>query len=239
MALVAPIAAGAEIRRATKLKGAAAAGVPAGHVRFYIEADVKTLIRGAQGLPARVAYLADVPLTAANQTPKLRKARILLLANSVAGKPGELRLISPYAQLPWTPANEAQIRAVLKAASDPAAPPRVTGVGKAFHVPGSLPGESETQIFLVTDDSRPISLAVLRRPGELPRWAVSLGEMVDDSAAPPARDSLLWYRLACFLPRTLPEASSADMTPEEANAATTDYALVIDGLGPCQRAAPR
>jgi hypothetical protein len=239
MALAAPIAAGAEIRRASKLKGASAAGVRPGHARYYIEADVKTLIRGAQGLPARVSYLADVPTDTANRSPKLRKARILLLANTVAGRPGELRLIAPNAQLAWTPDNEARVRAILRAATDPAAPPRITGVGKAFYVPGSLPGESETQIFLTTADSRPISLAILRRPGEAPRWVVALGEMVDDSAAPPTRDSLLWYRLACFLPPALPDTSTADMNAEEAAAATTDYALVIEGLGRCERALSR
>ncbi len=71
-----------------------------------------------------------------------------------------------------------------RAAAD--APPRITGIGRAFHVPGSLPGESETQIFLQTADDRPISLTVLRRPGEQPRWSVALTEIVDEAAAPPA-----------------------------------------------------
>ncbi|MGJ3629468.1 hypothetical protein AB5I41_26240 [Sphingomonas sp. MMS24-JH45] len=35
------------------------------------------------------------------------------------------------------------------------APPVVTGVRSAFHVPGSLPGEGETQIFLSTREGRP------------------------------------------------------------------------------------
>ena len=33
--------------------------------------------------------------------------------------------------------------------------------------------------------------------------AISLSEIVDDSAGPPQRDTLLWYRLACALPRAL------------------------------------
>src|SRR3546814_1145016 len=36
------------------------------------------------------------------------------------------------------------------------APPVITGVGCAFHVPGSLPGEGETQIFLATADGSPV-----------------------------------------------------------------------------------
>ena len=115
------------------------------------------------------------------------------------------------------------------------APPRLTGIGRAFHVPGSLPGESETQIFLQTAGGRPISLTVLRRPGQQPRWAVALSEIVDEAAAPPAPDTLLWYRLACTLPAALPPQSLSEASAEEAQAIRADYAVVIDGLGRCTR----
>ena len=239
MTLSAPIVAGAEIRRASRLKRDLAMGTPPGHARFYVQADVKTLVRGANGLPARVSYLVDIPLDGANRAPKLRKSRVLLLAAAVPGRIGELRLVAPDAQLAWTPDNEARVRAIIQAAVRPDAPPRVTGVGKAFHVPGSLPDESETQIFLTTTDDRPISLAILRRPGEAPRWVVALGEIVDDSAAPPAPNTLLWYRLACALPATLPGASTSDLNAADATAAAEDYRLVITGLGRCERTIQR
>ena len=118
----------------------------------------------------------------------------------------------------------------------PDAPPRITGIGRAFHVPGSLPGESETQIFLQTADDRPISLNVLRRPGEQPRWSVALGEIVDDAAAAAARpNTLLWYRLACTLPPAPAGQSLSEAAPDEARAIRADYRLVIEGLGPCAR----
>lgn len=233
MALAAPIVAGVQIRKASRLKGELAAGVPAGSARLLVEADTQTLLRGAGGLAARVTYLVDVPLDQANRAPKLRKARMLLLA--AAGREGELRLIAPRAQIPWTPGNEAQLRAILTASVAADAPPRITGVGNAFHVPGSLPGESETQIFLTTANGRPVSVGVLRRPGEMNRWMVSLGEMLDDSAAPPAPNTLLWYRLACFLPPELPQSSLRDMDDETAQATRNDYMVVIEGLGPCGR----
>lgn len=235
VALAAPVVAGVEIREATPLRKDAAAGAPAGTARFYIEADVAALIRGAEGLPGAVRYLVDVPLDAKGRPAKLRKARALLLAAPVPDRPGELRLAAPYAQLPWNGTIEARLRAILTEAGGAAAPPVVTGVGNAFHVPGSLPGESETQIFLTTADARPVSLTVLRRPGETPRWAVALGEMVDEAAAPPAPETLLWYRLACFLPPALPPRSTADLAAEERGAAAADYRVVIAGLGPCER----
>ncbi len=234
-AIAAPVAAIVTIASATRLKPAQAADVRAGFARFYVEGDVATLIRGAGGLPARVSWLVDLPLDQANRPPKLKKLRVILLAATVAGRPGELRLVARDAQLPWSAATEARLRAILIAAGVPAAPPVVTGIGNAFHVPGSLPGESETQIFLTTADGRPVSLTVLRRPGEEPRWAVALGEMVDEAAEPPARDTLLWYRLACALPPELPDPSVAALEPADAAAAREDYRLVIAGLGACGR----
>jgi hypothetical protein len=158
-----------------------------------------------------------------------------VLAQTVPGRPGELRLVAPDAQLSFTPALAEQLRSILREASAAAAPPRITGIGKAFHVRGSLPGESETQIFLQTADERPVSLSVIRRPGETPRWAVALSEIVDDAALPPQQNSLLWYRLACSLPRAIPAQSLADAEPGEAAAIQADYRLVMAGLGSCAR----
>lgn len=235
LAVPAPVAAIARIASASRLKPAQAPDVPAGHARLYVEADVDTLIRGREGLPSRVAYLADVPFDARGRVPRLTKQRVILLAATVPGRPGQLRLISRRGQLPWSAELEARLRAILLAASAADAPPRIVGVGSAFHVAGSLPGESETQIFLETGDDRQVSLSVLRRPGEEPRWAVALGEIVDESAEPPARDTLLWYRLACSLPPTLPDRSVADLPTADAAAARADYLVVIAGLGPCGR----
>jgi len=237
LAEAAPIAADITVHDAIRLKGAQAAAVPPGMARFYITADVQALIRGAQGLPGQVAFLADLPLVA-NRPPKIKKARYLILARPVANRPGQLQLPRPEALIAWTPEMDQRLRGLLAAVNAPNAPPRITGISHAFHVPGSLPGESETQIFLTTADGRPVSLNILRRPGEQPRWAVALGEIVDAAARPPEPDTLLWYHLACFLPRTVPAAAIADLAPADAEATRADYALVLAGLGPCTRNLP-
>lgn len=235
LAVEAPVAAHIKISQAIGLKEERAAAVPPGKSRFYVEANIVSLIRG-QGLPASIRYLADMPRDSAGKSPKLRKkSEFLILAAPVPGRPGELQLVAPDAQLAWSPALADRIRTILREASAADAPPRIIGVGKAFHVPGSLPGESETQLFLLAAGGRPISLSVLRRPGEQPRWAVALGEIVDEAAAPPAPDTLLWYRLACGLPHALPPASFADADAGNVEAIRADYRLVLDRLGPCVR----
>ncbi|URW76666.1 hypothetical protein M9980_05500 [Sphingomonas donggukensis] len=222
------------IRDAQRLKPEEAPGLTAGTARFYVTADVLALIRGPSGIAQRLTYLADVPLDARGKAPKLKKSRAIVFARPVAGRAGEVQLTTPDAQRPWTPALDARVRAIAREVLAADAPPAIAGIGNAFHVAGTLPGEGETQIFLNTTDGRPVSLSILRRPGEQTRWAVALSEIVDDAAGVPRRDTLLWYRLACGLPATLPDRALATMAPADAAIAREDYGFVRESLGRCR-----
>lgn len=239
LALAAPVVAHVRVASAIRLKDEQAAGVPSGYTRFYVEAEIVSLIKGADGLPTSIRYLADIPNDSAGRPAKLRrKTEYLLFAATVPGRPGELRLVARDARIGWDMASADRVRAILTEAAQADAPPHIVGIGKAFHVPGTLPGESETQIFLRTEDGRPVSLGILRRPGEQAAWAVALGEIVDEAAAAPAPDTLLWYSLACVLPRTLPRQSLDEAEPRHERAIRADYALVLSRLGPCARNRP-
>lgn len=242
LATAAPIALHARIYKATALKADRAPGVAAGQARFYVEADVVSLIRGSAPLAARISYLVDLPLDAKGKPPKLkRKQPVLLFARPVAGaaagtnNTGSIRLIAPDAQLPWDPATEAQVRAVLTETVKPGAPPAITGIANGFHVPGTLPGEGETQLFLNTSTGEPVSLTVLTAADGSRRWAAAFGEIVDGSAAVPARNTLAWYRLACGLPRQLPLNKLAGTAPEDRRKAASDYGVILGALGECTR----
>ncbi len=232
---LAPIVAIATIHKVKHLKGDLVVGLPEGRARFLVTAKVVALLRGETGLPARIEYLLDTPLDAKGRPPKIVKRKVVLAGAPVPGKPASIQLVSSRAQIDWNAEVEARVRAIVTEAIAPNAPPRIIGVGNAFHVRGSLPGESETQIFLKTVGSQPVSLNVLRRPGEEPHWAAALGEMIDDAAKAPQRDTLLWYRLACFLPPALPAASVANLDTDDAAAANADYRYVIGALGACDR----
>lgn len=238
LALEAPVVAHVRLRRAVPLKPGERGTPAAGRTRFFVLADVVALIRSPEGLPTQVSYLADVPMVGGRPAKLAKKSEYIVLARTVRGRPGELQLVSPDAQLAFAPQSAALLRSILREASAADAPPKITGIGRAFHVPGTIPGESETQIFLKTADNRPVSVSVLRRPGTPPIWAVSLSEVTDDAAAPPRPNSLLWYRLACALPKTLPAESYAD-APDRADAIRADYELVLRGLGACARSRAR
>ncbi|HLL30066.1 MAG TPA: hypothetical protein VK403_03615, partial [Allosphingosinicella sp.] len=169
LALEAPVAAHVRLTRAVAVKAERAPGLRPGMARFYVEAGLVSLIRAPQSLPARLSYLVDLPRDSRGKAPKLRKgSEFLLLAAPVAGRPGELRLIAPDAQLAFTAERAATLRSIIREASSASPPPRIAGIGRAFHVPGAIRGESETQIFLQTAGGTPVSLTVLRRPGETP-----------------------------------------------------------------------
>lgn len=236
LAIGAPVVAHVRLRGIERLGAELAPNVPPGHRRFLIEADVVALIRGSGGIESRVSYLLDLPNDSRGRPAELRRrSEWLVVARRVPNRPGELQLAARDAQIPYAAETAERLRAILRDAAAPNAPARITGIGRAFHVPGNLPGESETQFFLQTASERPISLSVLRRPGEQPRWAVALSEMVDEAAAPPAPESLLWYRLACTLPQRLPADVLRDASADEARAIQADYRLIVEGLGPCAR----
>ncbi|MBB5686044.1 hypothetical protein [Sphingobium boeckii] len=235
LALAAPVVIDAKIVSATRMKDEISTPVQTAFARYLIESDVISLIRGAGGSPPRIRYVANVRLDSRGKAPKLKKSRVLILARPVPGKPADLQLIAPDAQLAWSAETEATLRAIISEAVSPGSAPRIARVGHAFHVPGAIRGESETQIFLITDSGEPVSLSIIRRPGQGPRWAVALGEIVDESAATPKPQSLLWYRLACFLPRELPESAVDNADPVIFDQARADYRVVIDGLGVCTR----
>jgi hypothetical protein len=236
LALAAPVTAQLRLTRSVEVKGDRAVGLRPEFARFYVEAEIVALIRSSDSVPTRVNYLVDLPRDSRGKAPKLRKgSEFLVFAAPVRGSPDSLQLIALDAQREFSPEQAATVRTILKEAAGSAPPPRITGIGRAFHVPGTIPGEGETQIFLQTEERRPVSLNVLRRPGEQPRWAVALSEIVDEAATAPRRNTLLWYRLACTLPRALPARSLADQDPQNAALAAADYRFVLEQLGPCTR----
>lgn len=227
-----------EIRKQTQVEAARAPGLAPGHARLYIEARTEALIYGSGALAGTVTYLADVPLGANGKPPKLKKQRMLVFAHGVPGNTARLQLVGANTQLAATPELEAQVRAVATELAAADSPPQITGIDDALWVPGNLAGESETQLFLETKSGKPVTLSVVRRPGQAPQWGVSWDEVVDPSARPPKKDTLEWYRLACFLPSSLPARSVLSRDPQVRTEATRDYAQVIRDLGPCERTLP-
>lgn len=225
------------IRRATPLDATRAPNLPAGIVRIYIEADVQAVIYGREPVARSVSYLVDVPRLANGRPPRLSRQRVLLFARPVVNA-SQLQLVRTTAQLAWSEGHAMSARAIATELARGDVPPQVTGVAQAFHVRGTVTGESETQIFLRTANAQPVSLTILRRPGQAPRWAAAFGEIVDESAAVPARRTLGWYRLACGLPRRVPAEAVAGVSAEDVAAIAADYAIVTASVGSCDRSPP-
>ncbi len=232
-ALASKIVAQVRVKSARPLRGELAAGTLPGRQRFLITAEIRSLIKAPEGLPQRIKYIVDAPLDSRGKPPRLNQTVSLIFA--LPARPGEVRLVAPDASLAWNSAEDGQVRRILAEATRRDAPPEVRGIASAFHSSGSLPGEGETQIFLETANNRPASLTVQRRSDAPPRWFVSLGEVVDEGVSQPAPESLLWYRLACFLPETLPDTALEGQAEADNAQVKLDYALIRQALGPCPR----
>lgn len=224
-----------EVRDQAVVERERAPGLAPGHVRLYVEARTQALLGGASALGESLTYLADVPLDAKGKVPKLRKQRFLVFADPVPGRRGALTLVDPGAQVPATPETEQLARKVIADLAAAEVPPSVTGIRDVMSVAGNLTGESETQLFLETASGAPVSLTVIRRPGMDPQWGVSWSEIVDQSAAPPGRETVEWYRLACFLPQQLPRDAFIQDDRTAHARAEADYAFILDQLGGCPR----
>lgn len=224
-----------KIRKQAEVEAARAPGLAPGYTRLYIEADTIALLAGDAPVGESVKYVVDVPRDAKGRPPKLKKQEMLLFARSVPGRAGEIQLVGKGAQMYWSSELEARVRPILAALVAPDSPPFVTGVRDALSVEGNLVGESETQLFLSTRDDGPVSITVIRRPGQAPVWGVSFTEIVDQAAVPPQVNTLAWYRLACFLPQTLPGEANLSRDAQSRAQAAEDYRYMMTQLGPCPR----
>ncbi|MFM5931453.1 MAG: hypothetical protein ACKOPQ_11130 [Novosphingobium sp.] len=231
----APLVLRAKVKKVVPLDARQVTNVRSGWARIYVEAVTENLLTGPAAVGEALRYLADVKLDAKGKVPKLQKQSVLLFAAHVPGRPGEIRLVAPDAQVAWSADTEARLRGVLREIYLPDAPRRVSGVQEAMHVSGTLAGEGETQIFLKTPDGEPASITVLHHAGAPAHWGVSFSELVATTGVPPRRDTLTWYRLACFLPRNLPAEANLSTSDADKAAAVSDYAKVMTDLGPCSR----
>ena len=224
----------AQPRKIAAVEPARARGLRPGWGRFYVEAKTEALIAGTAPLGPALRYLVDLPLGAKGKPPAFNKKSVVLFARTVPDHLGDLQLVSPDAQLLWDAALDTRIKNVVRELIATGTPPRIRGVREAVHVSGELAGAGETQIFLLSASGEPAAITVSRQPGAAPHWGVSFSELVASDTAP-SRDTLSWYRLACFLPPVLPAAASVSDDQADRAAAAQDYAFVRDQLGDCAR----
>lgn len=209
--------------------------VPPQRARLYLETLTRALLASGTGVGESLIFVTDVDREADGDAPDLEERDYVIFADQARGRPGEVQLVSSRAMFPSGPVIEGRVRRVLRQLAAADAPPAITGVRDVISVPGNLTGESETQMFIETQNGAPVSLSVIRRPGMAPQWGISLGEIVDTSARPPEAETLAWYQFACFLPDSLPDNAFLQGDRESQDRARRDYAFVQTELGPCER----
>lgn len=234
LSINAPIIVHATVKEAIKVDPERAVDAPTSTQRFYVIATTNALIRGQGGILETIRYIVDLPLDPRGRAPKIKKRQFIIFAQRT-GNSNDVQLIAKDAQIAWTAERESRVRALVREIVASDAPPAISRIAGAFHVPGTIIGEGESQIFMETNTGNPVSITILSRDGQKKFWAVSLGEIVDEAARAPRRNSLLWYRMACFLPNRLPSEALEGVSLRNAREAQADYQMVLADLGSCPR----
>lgn len=212
-----------------------APSVSAGHVRLYIEALTQSVLASPRPIGEQLVFLVDRPLNDKGKAPEIEQQTFLAFGDLNPDRPRDLQLLSSDALLTMGPVIELRVREVLRQLASLDRPAKITGIKDVISIPGNLAGESETQIFVETQEGAPVSMNVIRRPGMAPRWGISFGDIVDPSARAPERETLAWYQFACHLPRELPEEAFLQRDRDARTRAREDYAYILDDLGSCER----
>lgn len=226
LALAAPLIVRGTISRASRLSGKAAPDVAAGRARLLVTLAVSNVLVAPGTTGATLTYLWDAPLDSRGRPPQAKGLDVLAFLAAPAAD-GGTRLVSRRAQQPWDSALADTVRAVV-ADQRAGTVPVIRGVSNGFRADGTVPGESESQFFLATADGKPATLVVQNRPGEVRRVLVARGDIIDESAERVKPGTLLWYRLACFLPARLPAAAGGNDA-----ALAKDWRDALTSLGPC------
>jgi hypothetical protein len=228
LTVAAPVIVQATIARAERLPDRDSPGLAKGHARLLVTAAVDAAIVAPGAVPAELTWLWDAPLDARGKLAKRKNLPVMAWV-ATPTPDGKTRLVAPNAQQLWTPALDAQVRAIATEAKSGTAP-AFTGVTNGFRADGTVAGESESQFFLTAGDGAGATMVVTNRPGMARKVALSRGDVIDESAAAVRPGTLLWYRLACALPRTLPAAAGGGDP-----ALAADWAAAMASLGPCER----
>jgi len=222
------------IKKIKKLSESQTTTVPSNRKRVLIIAEVQALIRGENGINSEIRFLFDAPIDSRGKLIKLKKRRFIAFGHSIEGRLDFIRLVEPSSITSHNSNVSSQVRSITAAALENNAPQAITGVSSAFHSPGTVIGEGETQIFLDTEFGQPMAISITSRSGEEKRWSVSTSEVIDINANEPLRDSLLGYRLACNLPNGI-ESSALESSNRDNNLkAAADYRFVREAIGPCK-----
>lgn len=222
-------------KKIKNLPASQSVGVRPDRKRILITGEVQSLIRGKNGLNSQVRFLFDAPIDSRGKIPKLKKMRFIAFGRHVTGRSDFIRLTRTASMVRYSDRVNTMVRGSIREAIAANAPQKITSISSAFHSPGTIIGEGETQIFLDTEFGQPMAISVTSKRGQNRRWSVSTSEVIDINATEPRRSSLLGFRLACSLPRSLNPSIIESNNREDREKALSDYKLIIDSIGPCQR----
>jgi hypothetical protein len=228
LTLAAPVIVRATITGNERIADKDSNGLAPGRARLLITAAVDAALVAPGAIPATLSWLWDAQLDAHGKVPKPKGQPVLawLAAPAVDGK---TRLVAGSGQMPWDAATESRVRMIATEARSGTVP-AINGVANGFRADGTVQEESESQFFLTAASGTGLTMVVTTKPGEARRVAIAKGDVIDESAVQVMPETLLRYRLACYLPARLPVSAGGGDA-----ALAADWQAALASLGPCGR----
>jgi hypothetical protein len=233
-----PVVARGLIKSQSKLgkkETAALPALPPGQGRAMLVAELQTVLKAPDALPAQLKFLWQGPLDAKGKVPGFKKQTLLLFltpvtANGVTG----YGLSDINSVRPWQPAEDTQLRAIATAAQDPAQRGlAIKGVRTTFvTLPGDANSDPYVHILFATMSDAPLAAILEKQSG---KWVLRTTMTdLDQDAAAIERQSLLWYHMACGLPAAPPSNVIKQPTEAESALAREAWSGMLEQLGPCR-----
>jgi hypothetical protein len=209
--------------------------LPINQGRAMLEADLQTVLKAPDALPAKLRFLWQGPLDANGKLPNFKKQTLLLFltTRTVNGMTG-YGLTDMNSVLTWNAAEAEQLRAIAVAAHDPAQRGlAIKSVRTTFvTVPEDANSSAFVHILFATQSGTPLA-AILENQGG--RWSLrtTLTDL-DQDAVEVKQQSLLWYHMACGLPSQPPALVIQQPSEPEQALARQAWQAMLEQLGPCR-----
>ncbi len=219
----------------SKSENATLPALPANQGRALLEAELQSVFKAPDALPAKLKFLWQGPLDAKAKPPNFKKQTLLLFLTQVTanGATG-YGLTDINSVRPWGQAEDEQLRVIAAAAQDPAQRGlAIKGVRTAFvTVPEDTNSDAYVHILFATLNNAPLAAILEKQQG---KWVLrtTLTDL-DQDAVGIQRQSLLWYHMACGLPTEPPATVIQQPSDAESALAREAWSGMLEQLGPCR-----
>jgi hypothetical protein len=236
LTLAAPVIVRAQVRKPGLFSRPQVTQLPNGRLRVVMEADLQSVIQAPLAIRTPIQFVWEGQGDAKGRAPDLSRQTFLMFLNRPATAAEPFTLVRASGLAPWSEPAEATVRRIIGEAlqSPSIAKLQLSGVREIMALDADPPYAASYQLLLDGRSGEAVALQLDQHPqAQRDRVQVSFDDTMVAAQAV-QRDTLLWYAIACTLPRqSADRIAAAAAVPDQAGAAASAYARLVNALGTC------